>query len=798
MEAQAPSVPRAPAVSDRIAAGVDFTAGQVLTSPNGRFTLTWQDDGDMVEKDGSTVLLSLSTKGATRALLQKDGNFVVYEDAAASWSSESPGYSAARLQILDDGEVVAYGDDDQPYWSLGAPSNDATSITETDTSFPPRAGKVILLPRSSGETEDAYCTANITARDRTSGEYYMLTAGHCATDAAGTGAGTGQTIRWAGGSGVVDFNTGEWGVAGVKFPNGQFMPSSIWTDEGVRQVIGVAEPTVGTRVCSRGYTSKYEVCGEITQVDTTEAIFTPDSRAKMWLPGDSGGPLYAINADGSVAIVGVIQSYEGFFSRLDYELDNQNLELVTASNADPLPPELGAVEVVRGGHGAVTVTGWALDPASPAESTSVDICLGPLEVEASTNCRTVPANRPSPAAEAAGAETNRGFVSSFTTDERGAVPVYVYTRTATGTVAYIGGSTAKVADVKTVGGVTLSATPTSFTVPAGGTESPLPVAVSTNYADWSVETSQSWVQVSKSGDTVQISVPANVEPARSAAVTITAGPEKRRVLVNQDAPAFYVDPSLVNIRAGATASRIVVTAPAPWEAVSSAPEWLEIGSYPNGVPGARAGDVAGISLLILQITVNTGQARTATITLTSGGETITVTVVVAGAQTVAPVEYTVTFDPNGGWFPPGTASRRPATEGAPVESLPTPVRDGCVFKGWFTAPSGGSEVSPSTVVTEDVTYYAQWGDADPSAASAAQAAPVPWGCTVSFDGNGGAKVASVGLEPKQHFITLPTPARSGYTFKGWFTAPSGGIQVFSRTPVTGSVTYYAQWTAALR
>ena len=41
--------------------------------------------------------------------------------------------------------------------------------------------------------------------------------------------------------------------------------------------------------------------------------------------------------------------------------------------------------------------------------------------------------------------------------------------------------------------------------------------------------------------------------------------------------------------------------------------------------------------------------------------------------------------------------------------------------------------------------------------------------------------------------TLPTPTRSGYTFKGWFTAEEGGSQVSSSTQITGNTTWYARW-----
>ena len=42
---------------------------------------------------------------------------------------------------------------------------------------------------------------------------------------------------------------------------------------------------------------------------------------------------------------------------------------------------------------------------------------------------------------------------------------------------------------------------------------------------------------------------------------------------------------------------------------------------------------------------------------------------------------------------------------------------------------------------------------------------------------------------------LPTPSRTGYTFKGWFTAQSGGTKITTSTVFEDDTTVYAQWTA---
>ena len=71
---------------------------------------------------------------------------------------------------------------------------------------------------------------------------------------------------------------------------------------------------------------------------------------------------------------------------------------------------------------------------------------------------------------------------------------------------------------------------------------------------------------------------------------------------------------------------------------------------------------------------------------------------------VVPATYIVTFNANGGLG--GTEITR--MEGEAIGTLPTPTRDGYTFDGWFTAASGGTQVSASTAVIADVTYFAHW------------------------------------------------------------------------------------------
>ena len=68
--------------------------------------------------------------------------------------------------------------------------------------------------------------------------------------------------------------------------------------------------------------------------------------------------------------------------------------------------------------------------------------------------------------------------------------------------------------------------------------------------------------------------------------------------------------------------------------------------------------------------------------------------------------------------------------------------------------------------------------------------------TVNFNANGGSCSSTSGVQIYGNPFVLPTPTRTGYTFKGWFTQETGGTQVTGSTIVnyqTEYTTLYAQW-----
>lgn len=149
-------------------------------------------------------------------------------------------------------------------------------------------------------------------------------------------------------------------------------------------------------------------------------------------------------------------------------------------------------------------------------------------------------------------------------------------------------------------------------------------------------------------------------------------------------------------------------------------------------------------------------------------------------------KVTVKLSGAGGRVSPRSVER---VVGKPYGELPTPTRGGYAFVGWFTATSGGAEISADTIVTQEATHtlYAHWTNKASH--------------TVSFNptkGWLGAKESSREVyQGQQYGLPFPTPTSyRGYEFVGWFTEETGGTQVHNTDIFTGNsdITLYAQWS----
>ena len=184
-------------------------------------------------------------------------------------------------------------------------------------------------------------------------------------------------------------------------------------------------------------------------------------------------------------------------------------------------------------------------------------------------------------------------------------------------------------------------------------------------------------------------------------------------------------------------------------------------------------------------------------------------------------------------------------------TLPTVTAQTLDFIGWFTAASGGEQITADTVITKSMTLYGHWktktykvtyypggGTNAPAAQTKTHGKDLTLTTakptktyTITFDANApltppaaqtrsctftkwntkldgsGTSYASGAVykdnanltlyaqwtNPKAS--TLPTMTAQTLTFLGWYTEKTGGTKVTANTVITGNTTLYAHWKA---
>ena len=146
---------------------------------------------------------------------------------------------------------------------------------------------------------------------------------------------------------------------------------------------------------------------------------------------------------------------------------------------------------------------------------------------------------------------------------------------------------------------------------------------------------------------------------------------------------------------------------------------------------------------------------------------------------------TVTFNSMGG----SAVDVAMVEENKPVTKPANPTKDGYDFTGWFTSTDGGATLSDTpfnfeTAITTDLTLYAGWKIKT---------------YTVTFvTGEGATTVSPQSLEYNGTAQRPDAPAKTGYTFEGWFVSTDEGATLSDMefdfaTKITASVKLYAKW-----
>ena len=128
-------------MGDTLTEGQKLVKGESLTSSNGAYTLTLQDDGNLVLASRGHAIWASGTNGEdiVRAEVQSDGNFVLYTGDKPVWHTDTKGKKNVRLVLQDDRNLVLYSGD-AAAWS-----------TKTETDAPPPPEPEAAAPAAAAE-----------------------------------------------------------------------------------------------------------------------------------------------------------------------------------------------------------------------------------------------------------------------------------------------------------------------------------------------------------------------------------------------------------------------------------------------------------------------------------------------------------------------------------------------------------------------------------------------------------------------------------------------------------------------
>ncbi len=157
--------------------------------------------------------------------------------------------------------------------------------------------------------------------------------------------------------------------------------------------------------------------------------------------------------------------------------------------------------------------------------------------------------------------------------------------------------------------------------------------------------------------------------------------------------------------------------------------------------------------------------------------------VVSGAKTsnayYIPIDYTLTFDPNGGLC---EVTEKTITFNDYYGTMPTPSREGYEFIGWYTENEGGTEIKSSHkyLTPADTTVYAHWK-------------VLEFPVTYDYWTNGGSSAEEVSgkTEYAQDIDLSPKAYKEGWEFVGWNTDSTATTGLDSMNMPARPVTLYA-------
>lgn len=137
----------------------------------------------------------------------------------------------------------------------------------------------------------------------------------------------------------------------------------------------------------------------------------------------------------------------------------------------------------------------------------------------------------------------------------------------------------------------------------------------------------------------------------------------------------------------------------------------------------------------------------------------------------------INFDPTGGTL---EIDKKVIGTNTSYGVMPTPTKQYYEFLGWYTEKEGGTQVTPDTVLTGDITVYAHWK-------------LIAFKVVYDYQTNGGSSVSQ-----KEDMVQIGSPvnlnvtaSKNEYDFVGWNTNSNATSGLSSLTMGTKDITLYA-------
>ena len=149
-----------------------------------------------------------------------------------------------------------------------------------------------------------------------------------------------------------------------------------------------------------------------------------------------------------------------------------------------------------------------------------------------------------------------------------------------------------------------------------------------------------------------------------------------------------------------------------------------------------------------------------------------------------PVEYSITYNLNGGSLPTSPTPLEKYTIETETYTLPTPTRTNYEFQGWYenSGLTGTAVTQLSQGSTGNKTYYAKWKLKN---------------YTISYNMNGGSGTITLHYSNGTTFTPSTTiPTKTGQAFIGWNTSSSATTAQYNpgvNATISSNLTLYAIW-----